>query len=370
MSLTENIKRYVVLMKERRKAVFEFSWDNEFVGAQTLLTQEFYCEKKELAKIKTDAEDLKKSLLEKNVPAEVYIGMHYWDSYTEEADRVTKLVVLPLYPQFSISTSGLSLHLLESIFREDEYPVNMQDTILPSWYQREGYIKAIPNLIEKEMKSFDCPKEVMIFISAHGVPLAYVEEAGDPYKAEMEEYVKAKINNFLKVPFFHHEIVKRPLIMVTKRRQAETPLLNLLKEAAEGGFINTIQMSKGLTRLIEIVDDLSLDIPNVRAIRQQLMSKATSKGDIFEVNNCLEQENNKNCGELNAIFVKKLIALAMDRKNRKKEMASVLFASLCFPPEDVLNGFVMLIKSADDTALDNHVVVEDLAMFLARSVVD
>lgn len=43
----------------------------------------------------------------------------------------------------------------------------------------------------------------MIFFSAHGVPLAYVEEAGDPYKAEMEECVdlimeeleKRKINN-------------------------------------------------------------------------------------------------------------------------------------------------------------------------------
>ena len=43
----------------------------------------------------------------------------------------------------------------------------------------------------------------MIFFSAHGVPLAYVEEAGDPYKAEMEECVdlimeeleKRRVNN-------------------------------------------------------------------------------------------------------------------------------------------------------------------------------
>lgn len=34
-----------------------------------------------------------------------------------------------------------------------------------------------------------CSLQVMIFFSAHGVPLAYVEEAGDPYKAEMEECV-------------------------------------------------------------------------------------------------------------------------------------------------------------------------------------
>ncbi|XP_059624469.1 ferrochelatase-2, chloroplastic isoform X3 [Cornus florida] len=141
------------------------------------------------------AEELRKALCDKNVPAKVYVGMRYWHPFTEEAieqikrDGITKLVVLPLYPQFSISTSGSSLRLLESIFREDEYLVNMQHTVIPSWYQREGYIKAMANLIEKELKFFDSPGKVMIFFSAHGVPLAYVEEAGDPYKAEMEECV-------------------------------------------------------------------------------------------------------------------------------------------------------------------------------------
>ncbi|XP_047170721.1 ferrochelatase-2, chloroplastic-like isoform X2 [Vigna umbellata] len=143
----------------------------------------------------SQAEELRNSLWEKNVPAKVYVGMRYWHPFTEEAieqikrDGITKLVVLPLYPQFSISTSGSSLRLLENIFRDDEYLVNMQHTVIPSWYQREGYIKAMANLIEKELKSFDCPEEVMIFFSAHGVPLAYVEEAGDPYKVEMEECV-------------------------------------------------------------------------------------------------------------------------------------------------------------------------------------
>ena len=45
--------------------------------------------------------------------------------------------------------------------------------------------------------------KVMIFFSAHGMPLAYVEEADDPYKAKMEECVdliveeleKTKITN-------------------------------------------------------------------------------------------------------------------------------------------------------------------------------
>eukprot|EP00252_Welwitschia_mirabilis_P020290 TRINITY_DN493_c0_g1_i2.p1 TRINITY_DN493_c0_g1~~TRINITY_DN493_c0_g1_i2.p1 ORF type:complete len:517 (-),score=98.54 TRINITY_DN493_c0_g1_i2:223-1773(-) len=141
------------------------------------------------------ANALRRALEDKRLPAKVYVGMRYWHPFTEEAieeikkDRITKLVVIPLYPQFSISTSGSSLRLLERIFREDEYLVKMQHTVVPSWYQRQGYIKAMVNLIEKELKKFRKPEMVVIFFSAHGVPLAYVEEAGDPYKAEMEECV-------------------------------------------------------------------------------------------------------------------------------------------------------------------------------------
>ncbi|KAL5560090.1 hypothetical protein UlMin_036301 [Ulmus minor] len=243
--------------------------------------------------------------------------------------------------------------------------------------------------------------------------------------------VKAKIDNFLieyvvsgdkkeacrcikdlNVPFFHHEIVKRALIMAMERWKAEGQLLDLLKEAAEEGFINSSQISKGFNRMIDVVDDLSLDIPNAQRILKSLISKAASEGwlcpsslkplsseskkpsladsvarsfktkaqsiiqeyflsgDISEVGSCLELDNNTGSAELNAIFVKRLITLAMDRKSREKEMASVLLSSLCFPAEDAVKGFVMLIESADDTALDNPVVVEDLAMFLARAVVD
>ncbi|XP_002961149.2 ferrochelatase-2, chloroplastic isoform X1 [Selaginella moellendorffii] len=143
----------------------------------------------------SQARALQKSLETKHLPATVYVGMRYWHPFTEEAieqikkDRITRLVVLPLYPQFSISTSGSSLRLLESIFRSDEYLVNMQHTVIPSWYQREGYVKAMASLIEKEFSKFPNPEDVHIFFSAHGVPVAYVEEAGDPYKAEMEECV-------------------------------------------------------------------------------------------------------------------------------------------------------------------------------------
>lgn len=51
--------------------------------------------------------------------------------------------------------------MFDWILREDEYLVNMQHTVIPSWYQREGYIKAMADLIEKELEKFDNPEKVL-----------------------------------------------------------------------------------------------------------------------------------------------------------------------------------------------------------------
>ncbi|KAJ4916429.1 MA3 domain-containing protein [Raphanus sativus] len=216
----------------------------------------------------------------------------------------------------------------------------------------------------------------------------------------------------LKVPFFHHEIVKRALIMAMERRKAQGKLLELLREATEVGLINSTQVTKGFSRIIDLIEDLSLDIPEARSVLQCFISKGASEGwlcasslktldddsgekllenskacefkdkvkstvreyfmsgDALEVVHCLETELGACSSQLRAMFVKYLITLAMDRKKREKEMACVLVSSLGFPAKDVRKAFSMLIESADDTALDNPVVVEDLAMFLARAVVD
>lgn len=77
--------------------------------------------------------------------------------------------------------------------------------------------------------------------------------------------------------------------------------------------------------------------------------------------------------EYNPVFLKKLITLAMDRKNREKEMASVLLSALhieIFSTDDIVNGFVLLLESAEDTALDILDASNELALFLARAVID
>lgn len=141
------------------------------------------------------AKALKMTLEDKGLPANVYVAMRYWHPFTEEAihqikrDDITKLVILPLYPQFSISTSGSSIRVLQSIFREDSYFTRVAISIIESWYQRKGYIRSMADLIENELFSFAKPEEVMIFFSAHGVPLSYVENAGDPYRDQIEDCV-------------------------------------------------------------------------------------------------------------------------------------------------------------------------------------
>ncbi|KAI3512975.1 hypothetical protein L1887_20298 [Cichorium endivia] len=141
------------------------------------------------------ANALKSELEAKKLPANVYIAMRYWHPFTEEAaqqikrDGITRLVVLPLYPQFSISTTGSSIRALQNIFREDKVLSKIPVAIIQSWYQRYGYIKSMADLIEEELQSFKKPQEVMIFFSAHGVPVTYVVNAGDPYKDQMEECI-------------------------------------------------------------------------------------------------------------------------------------------------------------------------------------
>ncbi|MBR8831070.1 MAG: Ferrochelatase [Chroococcopsis gigantea SAG 12.99] len=139
------------------------------------------------------AEALQQHLSQIGQEAKVYIGMRYWHPFTEEAidrikkDHVRRLVVLPLYPQFSISTSGSSFRVLEEMWNQDPTLRLIEYTLIPSWYNNPGYLRAMADLIAQELDQSESPEDVHIFFSAHGVPQSYVEEAGDPYQREIEE---------------------------------------------------------------------------------------------------------------------------------------------------------------------------------------
>ncbi|CAH9109855.1 unnamed protein product [Cuscuta epithymum] len=247
-----------------------------------------------------------------------------------------------------------------------------------------------------------------------------VEEVKKKIAELLREYIESGDTNEacrcireLGVSFFHHEVVKRALVLAMEIRTAEVIIMKLLKEAAEEGLISSSQMLKGFSRLSECLDDLALDIPSAKTLFQSIVHQAISEAwldssflkslsnedgkvhdadyerlrrykeqfvniiheyflsdDIPELIRSLEDLN---APEYNPVFLKRLVTLAMDRKNKEKEMASVLLSALhieLFSTEDIVNGFVMLLESADDTALDILDASNELALFLARAVVD
>ena len=139
------------------------------------------------------AQALQEKLSVEGKEIKVYVGMRYWHPYTEEAieqikqDLIDQLVILPLYPQFSISTSGSSFRVLEEMWHRDPQLQSISYSLVPSWYDNPQYLSAMADLIKQELEQFENPEQVHIFFSAHGVPKSYVTEAGDPYQAEIEQ---------------------------------------------------------------------------------------------------------------------------------------------------------------------------------------
>ncbi len=138
------------------------------------------------------ARELQSVLRQRGVEATTYVAMRYWHPFTEsavadmKADAIDQVVVLPLYPQFSISTSGSSFRELQRLRQADEAFARLPLRAIRSWYEHPGYLQAMAQLIGRELEACHDPSRAHVFFSAHGVPRSYVDEAGDPYQREIE----------------------------------------------------------------------------------------------------------------------------------------------------------------------------------------
>jgi len=143
------------------------------------------------------AQALKEALARRGLDASVYVGMRYWAPFTEEAlarverDRITHLVILPLYPQFSISTTGSSLNRMRDIIGKSGYGP-ARTSVICSWEDDPDYISALAGSVREELARFpdQDPGKTHILFSAHGVPVSYINE-GDPYLDQTRKTVSA-----------------------------------------------------------------------------------------------------------------------------------------------------------------------------------
>lgn len=121
----------------------------------------------------------------------VFVAMRYWRPFTSEIvseiekENFEKIVLLPLYPQFSLSTTGSSLNEWNRHYKSSKDKL----VIINDYYQNEKYIDAINERIDQSLGEFnDNAKEVHFLFSAHGIPVSYIKK-GDPYQKQIEETV-------------------------------------------------------------------------------------------------------------------------------------------------------------------------------------
>jgi ferrochelatase len=146
------------------------------------------------------ASALETALSSRNINARVYVGMRYWNPFIEEAldqirnDQIDHLVVLPLYPQFSVSTSGSSLNRMYAIAAETGNRLP-QTSVVCSWEADPNYIEAMAAAAREELSCFpdQDPTRTHILFSAHSVPVRYIDE-GDPYLDQTKQTVELIMN--------------------------------------------------------------------------------------------------------------------------------------------------------------------------------
>lgn len=138
-----------------------------------------------------------------------FIAMRYWHPFAQETVKDVKnwapdrVVLLPLYPQFSTTTTGSSLTDWRAASAKADLVTPV--TTICCWYNDPAYIAATASLVrtainEAKNKNLDIPLRVLF--SAHGLPESIVKK-GDPYQTQIEatsQAVSAQLAD-LKVEF-------------------------------------------------------------------------------------------------------------------------------------------------------------------------
>lgn len=119
------------------------------------------------------------------VEAKCFIAMRYWHPFTHEAANTVKMwepdevVLLPLYPQFSSTTTSSSLEEWREHYDGPTkticcYPFNTD------------FIAAHAEQIMDAWRAEGSPGNIKLLMSAHGVPEQVIRD-GDPYQWQIEE---------------------------------------------------------------------------------------------------------------------------------------------------------------------------------------
>lgn len=142
-------------------------------------------------------------LLEKELssvfPVKVYAAMRYWRPSTEEtldeieSDNISKVILLPLYPQYSLATTASSVKEWEKHVRLRG--MSLETDLIDAYYDHPTYIDAFVERVREGLNRFPAERrgDITILFSAHGTPMKLVKQ-GDPYSIQIGKTVEAIIS--------------------------------------------------------------------------------------------------------------------------------------------------------------------------------
>lgn len=134
---------------------------------------------------------------------EVFIAMRYWHPMSEECVRKVKaygpdiVVLLPLYPQFSTTTSASSIRAWRCAAAEVDLDVPTKAVCC--YPTQPGFISAVAALTGSVLEKLGPQKAdkdaigSRVLFSAHGLPKKIVA-SGDPYQWQVEQAVEAVVH--------------------------------------------------------------------------------------------------------------------------------------------------------------------------------
>ncbi len=136
---------------------------------------------------------LQQALLKEISSIEVYTAMRYWNpAIRKVAEKISKInynkiVLLPLFPHYSITTTG-------SAFNEWNrfYPGDPDRLIyVHDYYEHNKYISALNERIDEKLLCFpeSVRNHIQIVFSAHGTPESIIKK-GDPYLRQTKKTVE------------------------------------------------------------------------------------------------------------------------------------------------------------------------------------
>ncbi len=140
---------------------------------------------------KSPLPDLTEELIEKlkdKLDMPIYAAMRYVPPFADVAleqckiDGVEELVLFPMYPQYSTTTTLSSVEDIEQRCEAMNY--NPRIKVIAPYYDDYDYISASVDKIVEAMDGRET-KEYDLLLSAHGLPLSIIQ-AGDPYQNQVE----------------------------------------------------------------------------------------------------------------------------------------------------------------------------------------